>query len=342
MTVSDPPRDLDLARPWARAADELLDELAVIGVVVLVNAFIGFVTELRAVRAMEGLARLSQTRSRVRRGGKARMVPADRLVPGGIVVLEAGDTVAADLRVLESARLEVDESTLTGESQPVAKQAGPVSGDATLAERASMLFKGTAVIGGSGEGLVIATGMDTELGGIARDIREAEGETTPLEDRLDQLGRSFIWLTVLLSVLVVAAGWLQGRDLLLVVQSGVALAVAAIPEGLPIVATIALARGMRRMADRNALVNRLSAVETLGATTFTLVSLEIYAQVSAAGADSAARVDPMRLIEGIIGGIGFLGAGAIIRGQGSVAGLTTAGSLWFVGSVGVAIGGAST
>ncbi|MBD3219795.1 HAD-IC family P-type ATPase [bacterium] len=248
-----------LLRQWA--------EGAAIGVVVVVNALIGFVTELRAVRAMEGLAKLSQARSRVRRDGEVREVPAARLVPGDIVVLEAGDTVTADLRVLESARLEVDESTLTGESQPVAKQVAAVAEDAPLAERTSLLFKGTAITGGSGEAVVVATGMETELGAISRDIREAEAETTPLEDRLDQLGRSFIWLTVILSVVIVMVGWWQDRDLVLVIESAVALAVAAVPEGLPIVATIALARGMRRMARQNALVNRLSAVESLGGAT---------------------------------------------------------------------------
>ena len=238
-----------------------------ISVVVVVNALIGFVTELRAVRAMEALDELGRSRTRVRRGGQVREIAADHLVPGDIVVLEAGDTVAADLRVLESARLQADESTLTGESQPVAKQREPVAADALLAERKSLLFKGTAVTSGSGQAVVVATGMDTELGAISRDIREAEDETTPLEERLDQLGRAFIWLTVALSAIVVVVGWLQNRDLLLVVESGVALAVAAIPEGLPIVATIALARGMRRMAAKNALVNRLAAVETLGGAT---------------------------------------------------------------------------
>ena len=130
-----------------------------------------------------------------------------------------------------------------------------------------MLFNGTAITRGSGEAVMVASGMRTELGKISEQIRQAGEEQTPLEDRLDQLGRSFIWLTAMLSAVVVVTGWLMGKDILLVVETGVALAVAAIPEGMPIVATIALARGMRRMASRNALINRLSSVETLGGAT---------------------------------------------------------------------------
>jgi Ca2+-transporting ATPase len=238
-----------------------------IAVVVVFNALIGFVTELRAVRSMEALEKLSQSITKVRRGDRTEKIPSWRLVPGDIVVFEAGDTVSADMRLLEAARVEADESTLTGESVPVAKKTEAVAEDSTVADRHSMLFNGTAVTRGSGEALVVATGMATELGRISEEIREAEEEHTPLEDRLDQLGRTFIWLTVILSAIIVIMGWQAGRDLVLVVETGIALAVAAIPEGMPIVATIALARGMRRMARRNALVNRLSSVETLGSAT---------------------------------------------------------------------------
>lgn len=238
-----------------------------ISAVVVFNALIGFVTELRAVRSMEALEKLSQSMTKVRRGGRLEKIPSWKLVPGDIVIFEAGDTVSADMRLIEAARVEADESSLTGESLPAAKNTGPAAAGALLAERSSMLYNGTAITRGSGEALVTATGMGTELGRISEEIKQAEEDQTPLEERLDQLGRAFIWLTVILSAIIVASGWLMGKDLLLVVETGIALAVAAIPEGMPIVATIALARGMRRMAGRNALINRLSSVETLGGAT---------------------------------------------------------------------------
>jgi Ca2+-transporting ATPase len=236
-------------------------------VVLLLNSAIGFVAELRALRSMESLRRLGSVETRVRRDGEERRIPAEELVPGDIVPIEEGDVVTADLRLIEANRLEADESTLTGESVPVVKTAEVADAEAGLAERQSMLFKGTAVTRGTGGGVVIATGMASELGRIASLAQEAEKEATPLEERLEALGRRLIWLTLAVAALTIGVGIARGREALLMVETGIALAVAAIPEGLPIVATLALARGMWRMARRNALVNRLAAVETLGATT---------------------------------------------------------------------------
>ncbi len=241
-------------------------EGAAIGVVILINAAIGFVTELQAVRSMEALQELSRVKSKVRRSGQVEEIAAQEVVPGDILLVDGGDVVTADVRLLEASKLQANESALTGESVPVSKQTEPVEEDAPLAERGSMLFKGTAVTRGSGEGVVVATGMDTELGHISSLVEKADEETTPLQRRLSQLGRRLIWITLGIAALVTGSGALGGRDPLLMIRSGIALAVASIPEGLPIVATVALARGMWRMARRNAVVNRLSAVETLGST----------------------------------------------------------------------------
>lgn len=237
--------------------------LAVIGL----NTAIGFVSELRAVRSMEALRRLGVTTCRVRRGGTLREAPAEMLVVGDIVLLEGGDLVPADLRVLDSARLQVDESALTGESLPVAKHADLLLGETPLAERACMLYRGTACSAGTALGIVTATGMATELGTISRLVAQASPQSTPLERRLDRLGQRLAALAFLIAAVIAATGFLGGRDPMLMVMTGIALAVAALPEGLPVVATLSLARGMRRMARRNALINRLAAVETLGATT---------------------------------------------------------------------------
>lgn len=239
-------------------------EGAAISAVVVVNAVIGFWTELRAVRSMESLRALSRARARVRRQGRLQDIPAEHVVVGDIVLLEAGDKVPADARVLEAARLQVDESALTGESEPRTKQEDAVERETPVADRLDMLYKGTAVTRGSGEAVVTATGPGTELGRIASQIKQAQKGRTELEKGMDRLGRSFVWLTVVLSAVVIPAGWLTGKDPLLVVETAAALAVAAIPEGLPIVLTLALARGMRRMARRRALIRRLSAVGTLG------------------------------------------------------------------------------
>ena len=253
----------------AFAFGEAVEGLAIATVIVL-NAAIGFVTERRAVRSMEALRELGRVSATVRRAGRARHVPAEELVPGDIVLLEAGDVLTADVRLIDASKLQADESTLTGESVPVAKRADPVAEEAPLAERASMLFKGTAVTRGSGEGVVVATGMATELGRISALVEEVEPETTPLEKRLDVLGRRLIALTLAVAAGVAAAGLLGGRELLLMIEISIALAVATVPEGLPIVATVALARGMWRMVRRNALMERLDAVETLGSTSVIL------------------------------------------------------------------------
>lgn len=240
-------------------------EAASIAVAIAINICIGFFTELKAVRSMESLKTLDRARARVLRDSEEREIPSSGLVPGDVVLLEAGDVAPADIRVLESAQLQADEAVLSGESLPVDKQTEPVEKQAPLAERASMLFKSTTLTAGSGKGLVTATGMQTELGRIAKLTDEAEEETTPLEKRLDELGRKLLYVTLAICAVVAATGLFSGMELLLVVETAIALAVAAIPEGLPIVATIALARGMWRLANRNALLHRLSAVETLGA-----------------------------------------------------------------------------
>jgi len=245
---------------------ELNETLAIIAVIVI-NAALGFGTELKALRSMEALSRIARVAAKVRRGGQVVEIAAQELVPGDIVLLDGGDVVTADLRIIEAAKLQADESILTGESVPVSKSVQPVDSAAPLAERKSMLFKGTALSRGTGEAVVVATGMATELGRISSLVEEAESETSPLEKRLDRLSGQLAWATILIAALITGAGILAGRDLVLMIEMGVALAVAAVPEGLPIVATMALARGMWRMARRNVLIERLSAVETLGSTT---------------------------------------------------------------------------
>jgi Ca2+-transporting ATPase len=234
-------------------------------VVIAINTAIGFFTEIKAVRSMEALKKLSKVNAKLLRDGEIQEVHAEDIVPGDIVLLEGGDIVSADLRLFETSKLQADESTLTGESLPVGKGTETLGDDTPLAERTNMLFKGTAVTRGSGQGVVVATGDATELGEISSLVHAAEDESTPLEKRLDALGRKLIWLTAIVAGIVAATGIVTEKGVLLMVETGIALAVAAIPEGLPIVATIALARGVWRMAKRNALVNQLSSVETLGA-----------------------------------------------------------------------------
>ena len=235
--------------------------------VLAINTLIGFLTELRAVRSMEALRKLGSRSSRVRREGKLETIAAEEIVPGDIVVLESGDVVTADIRLVQAKNLFCDESTLTGESTPVEKGIAPVAPNAIIAERTSMLHKGTAITRGTGAGVVVATGMATELGLTTRLVIEAEPDVSPLERKLAQLTGQLIKATLLVTALIAMAGMAAGRDLVLMIKAGIALAVAAIPEGLPIVATMALARGMWRMARRNVVVERLAAVETLGATT---------------------------------------------------------------------------
>lgn len=249
--------------------EEPLEGIAILVVIVL-NAGIGFLTERHALRSMEALRALGRTTTNVRRGGRVRSVPAEELVPGDLVVLDAGDVLTADLRILEGSRLAADESALTGESLPVEKDAQAVAESAALSERTPMLYKGTALTRGAGTGVVVATGMQTELGRISALVQSAEQERTPLERHLARLGRRLIVLTLAIAAVVTTAFTMSGRELYLAIEIGIALAVATFPEGLPIVATIALSRGMWRMAQRRALVERLSAVETLGATTVIL------------------------------------------------------------------------
>lgn len=247
------------------ALDQVVEAVAILAVLLL-NAALGFGTELRAVRSMEGLRALGHALATVRRGGTLLRVPAQALVPGDIVALEAGDVVSADLRLLQAAGLHADESTLTGESVPVAKHTDALLADAPLAERANMLFKGTAVTAGAGEAVVVGTGMETELGRISALVEGVDTADTPLEQRLEQLGRTLAWVSLAFVAAVVSVGLATGGELWLVLETGIALAVATVPEGLPIVATLALARGMWRMADRHALIEQLPAVETLGST----------------------------------------------------------------------------
>ena len=238
-----------------------------ISAVIIINALIGFFTELKASRSMEALYELTKVKTKVRRGRQVQKINADDLVVGDIVHLDAGDLIPADLRIVESSKMQVNESSLTGESVPVNKNKEKLHQDEIpLAERENMLYKGTSISRGSGEGVVVATGSDTELGKISTLVQEAGEGETPLTERLTRLGRKLFFVTIIIAVIVGISGIIQGKELFLMIESALALAVATVPEGLPVVATISLARGMWRMANKNALINRLSAVETLGST----------------------------------------------------------------------------
>ncbi len=245
-------------------------EAAAIAIVIVINTVIGFVAEERAVRSMEALRKLDVETTRVRRDGVVRDLPAEDLVPGDIVVLEAGDRVPADLRIVTASNLMADESALTGESVPVGKAPDPVPEAAKIHDRRSLLFKGTGLTNGAAEAVVFATATATELGKIADLVEHAASGRSPLEDRLEALAQQLVWLTIVIALALAALGIWTGQPVLQMAQAAIALAVAAIPEGLPIVATLALALGMLRMAERNALVKSLGAVETLGATTVIL------------------------------------------------------------------------
>jgi Ca2+-transporting ATPase len=257
---------LVLAAIVSAALGEHLDAAAIGGVIVI-NTLIGFATEIRARRAMEALLRLEVPRAMVVRGGIAREIDSRELVPGDVVQLEAGLSVPADARLLEATDLRTEEAPLTGESLPVDKTAAAVSLDTPLPERSDMLYKGTTVVAGTARAVVVATGMETELGRIGRLVSSIPDERTPLEERLDALGRRLVWLALLAGFLVAALGAARGLPVGQLMQTGIALAVAAVPEGLPAVVTIALAVGVYRMARRRALVRRLPSVETLGSVT---------------------------------------------------------------------------
>ncbi len=242
-----------------------VEAIAVVAAI-LINTVIGFVTELKATRSMDALRQLSKRTASVIRNGDYQEIAASDIVIGDIVVVNAGDLIPSDIRWIEANKLRVNESALTGESVPVDKSTDPVDEDAELANRTSMGFRGTAVTVGTGLGITVAVGRQSEIGQIQEMVEEAEEEITPLEQRLNRLARRLIWLTIALAVVAGGVGVLRGESIELMIKMAVALAVAAIPEGLPIVATVALARGMLQMSRRNAIVNRLASVETLGAT----------------------------------------------------------------------------
>ena len=241
-------------------------DAAVILLVVFMNALIGTMQEGRAERSMDSLRKLSALMVRVRRGGREEIIKASDLVPGDIVLLAAGDAVAADARVFEAAALEAAEAALTGESLPVAKHYGPLAGDTLLADRRNMVYSGTHIAAGRGVAVVVATGLTTEVGKIARLTANAVEPRTPLELRIQQFGRYLVGASVLLFALVIALGLGRGMPFGEILMIAISQMVSMVPEGLPVAMTIALSVGMQRMAKRGAIVRRLAAVETLGST----------------------------------------------------------------------------
>jgi len=243
-----------------------LDASVIMGVLIL-NAVIGFIQETRAEKAMEALIQMAAPKARVRRDGKVRLIPAREIVPGDILLLETGDRVPADARLIEVSNLKVNEAMLTGESMPVDKRTEALRGEVPMAERKNMVHMGTIVNYGRATALAVRTGMATDIGQIATAIQEIKQEKTPLQKNISRLSRYIVALFVGICILLVVVGVLKGLAWLEVFLLAVAAAVSAIPEGLPAVVTVVLAMGMRIMARRNAIIRKLVAVETLGSAT---------------------------------------------------------------------------
>ncbi|MDY0236003.1 MAG: cation-translocating P-type ATPase [Gudongella sp.] len=245
---------------------ETKDAIVIMSIVVI-NAMLGIYQEGRAEKALDALKKMSSPTANIIRGGKSEEIKASLLVPGDIVILEAGDIIPADLRLVESSNLKIEEASLTGESVPVEKEADFISEDEiSLGDRINMAYMSTIVTYGRGLGVVTSTGGKTEIGKIASMIQSIEEESTPLQKKLNQLGKILGIATILISIAVFVIGMLQGREVLEMFMIAISLAVAAIPEGLPAIVTIVLAIGMNKMVERNAIVKKLLAVETLGST----------------------------------------------------------------------------
>jgi P-type Ca2+ transporter type 2C len=249
--------------------EEVPFEAIVITVIVVLNAVLGYVQEARAEQAVAALQRMTAATASVVRDGREERVPSADVVPGDVLLLAEGDAVAADARLVEAASLMIAEASLTGESESVLKDAAPLGGPAGLGDRVNMVFNGTAVTRGRGRAVVTSTGMSTEMGHVARLLGRTEQEDTPLQREVGRIGRMLGIAVIVITVVVVAAILLTedietGSDLVDVLLVGVSLAVAAVPEGLPAVLSVVLALGVQRMARRNAIVKRLSSVETLG------------------------------------------------------------------------------
>jgi cation-transporting P-type ATPase F len=310
-----------LAGGVALALDEAVDAAVIFGVV-LANALIGFVQESRAITAIRALSRSVLTEATVLRAGERQRVPSSELVPGDIVLLQAGDKVPADIRLTRSRELRVDESILTGESLAVEKSPELLARDVILADRANMAYSSTLVVSGQGQGVVTAIGDHTEIGRISELIASAEDLSTPLTLKIAAFSRLLVYLILGLAALTFAVGLLRGETPLAMFKAAVALAVGAIPEGLPAVVTITLAIGVGRMTKRRAIIRRLPAVEALGSTTvicsdktgtLTENQMTVTALVTAAGAyvASGSGYDPEGSIAAESGRASNLGSAAL-------------------------------
>ncbi|MFP8489006.1 cation-translocating P-type ATPase [Gracilimonas sp. Q87] len=242
-------------------------EAIAILIVLVLNAIIGFWMEFQARESMKTLKEIDKVKIHVLRGGEEIEIDAEHLSPGDIIHLKTGNVVPADGRLLEVSEFSVDEAALTGESVPVTKTTDTLKEETSLPDRSNMVYKGTAVTNGDAKAVVVGTGMDTEIGSISELVSSAKQEQDPLNVKLEGLTKNLIWATLGLATAFFVLGWISGKDVYQLVQTSIAWTIAAIPEGLPIVASIALARGMLRLADRNVVVKRLSSVETLGETT---------------------------------------------------------------------------
>ena len=273
-----------------------LDASIILGVV-LINGLLGFIQEGRAEKALDSIRNMLSAEARTVRGGETRLIPAEELVPGDIVLLESGDKVPADLRLTDVKNLRTEEAALTGESVPADKSTEAVSARATVGDRQSMAFSGTLVVSGRATGVVVGTGGDTELGRINQMLEGVSALETPLLRQIRKFGIAITAVTLVVGALVFAYGrWVQAMPFVDIFQAVVAIAVSFIPEGLPAIITITLAIGVHRMAQRHAIIRRLPAVETLGSVsricsdkTGTLTLMEMMV-VSAVTAESAYEI----------------------------------------------------
>ena len=242
-----------------------LDSVIIIAIVIL-NAIIGFFEEIKADKAIEALKHLQVTNAKVRRAGKLRVINTENLVPGDIIILEAGDTVPADARVIYQSSLKVNESSLTGESLPVKKTTDKIDGEVGISERNNMIYTGTSIVYGKCEAVVVDTGMSTEFGKIAETIDAEIKEITPLQERVTNISKVLSMIIMIIILIMFLIGVVKGIELSEIIMLSISLAVAAIPEGLPAVITIILSIGMNDLAKRKAIVRKMASVETLGST----------------------------------------------------------------------------